>query len=100
MGSIRVLFNRTVSARAGRGRLGLLLGLILLLLSSAVATAQTLPQVLAARVHDRRRGRLVLDLSTTTQFAVASLDNPERIAIDVKAASVRSPARRSFPATG
>ena len=89
MGSIRVLFNRTVSARAGRGRLGLLLGLILLLLSSAVATAQTLPQVLAARVSTTaERGRLVLDLSTTTQFAVASLDNPERIAIDVKAASV------------
>jgi N-acetylmuramoyl-L-alanine amidase len=89
MGSTRVLFNRTAAARAGRGRLGLLLGLILLLLSAAGALAQNLPQVLAARVSTTaERGRLVLDLSASTQFAVVSLDNPERIAVDVKAASV------------
>ena len=83
------MFNRTASARAGRGRLGLLLGLILLGFSTAGAFAQTLPQVLAARVSTTGdRGRLVLDLSSTTQFAVASLDNPERIAVDVKAAGV------------
>lgn len=83
------MFNRTASARAGRGRLGLLLGLIFLMFSAAGALAQTLPQVLAARVSTTaERGRLVLDLSSPTQFAVASLDSPERIAIDVKVGSV------------
>ena len=90
MGSAHLLFKSTGSARAARGRFRLLLGLSLALLPTGGALAQAaLPQVLAARVSTTpERGRLVLDLSTTTQFAVATLDNPERIAIDVRASAV------------
>ena len=46
----------------------------------------TLPEVLDARVSTTpERARLVLDLSGQTQFAIASLESPNRIAIDVKA---------------
>jgi N-acetylmuramoyl-L-alanine amidase len=47
-----------------------------------------LPEVRAARVTATPdRARLILDLSAPTEFAIVSLDNPNRIAIDVKAAS-------------
>jgi len=59
---------------------------------SAVAQelpANPLPEVLDARVSTTpQRARLVLDLAGPTQFAIVSLDNPNRIAIDVKASGL------------
>ncbi|MEO8757165.1 MAG: N-acetylmuramoyl-L-alanine amidase [Devosia sp.] len=82
--------NSEGSARAGRGSLRLAFALAVLALSGAAALAQaSLPEVLAARVTTTpERGRLVLDLSATTEYAIVSLDGPERIAVDVKAANV------------
>lgn len=102
MGSAHLLFKSTGSARAGRGRVRLLLALWLAALPAGGALAQAaLPQVLAARVSTTpERGRLVLDLSATTQFAVATLDNPQRIAIDVRAAGVTIAAPSPVAGTG
>jgi len=51
--------------------------------------ANPLPEVLDARVSTTpQRARLVLDLAAPTQFAIVSLDNPIRIAIDVKASGL------------
>ncbi|MCF1742731.1 N-acetylmuramoyl-L-alanine amidase [Paradevosia shaoguanensis] len=51
--------------------------------------ANPLPEVLDARVSTTpQRARLVLDLAAPTQFAIVSLDNPNRIAIDVKASGL------------
>jgi N-acetylmuramoyl-L-alanine amidase len=88
------MFKSIGSARAARGLFRLLLALWLAVLPAGAAVAQAaLPQVLAARVSTTpERGRLVLDLTATTQFAVATLDNPQRIAIDVRAAGVTIPA--------
>lgn len=45
-----------------------------------------LPVVLDARVTSTaERARLILDLSAKTEFAIATLDEPNRIAIDVRA---------------
>ena len=91
MGSVHHLFNCRGSARAARGSLRLAFALAVLALSAATAWAQDvrLPEVLAARVTTTaERGRLVLDLSASTEFAIVSLDDPERIAVDVKASNV------------
>lgn len=48
-----------------------------------------LPSVRDARVSTTtERARLVLDLSATTEFALVSLDEPQRLAIDVRASNV------------
>ena len=91
MGSVRLLFKFWGSARAGRGRLrvGLLLAFLALWATSGWAAAPRLPDVLDARVTTTPdRARLIIDLSGSTEFAVAFLDSPERIAIDVKANTV------------
>src|SRR4051812_37583495 len=91
MGSVHLLFNCPGFARAARGSLRLALALALFVLPPTAAVAQDvrLPEVLAARVTTTpERGRLVLDLSASTAYAIASLDDPERIAVDVKAANV------------
>src|SRR6476469_2258259 len=91
MGSVRLLFKFLGSARAGRGRLrvGLLLAFLALWATSGWAAAPRLPDVLDARVTTTPdRARLIIDLSGSTEFAVAFLDSPERIAIDVKANTV------------
>jgi N-acetylmuramoyl-L-alanine amidase len=50
---------------------------------------KSLPEVLAARVSTTpERARLILDLAGTTKFAIASLDAPNRIAIDVRASGL------------
>lgn len=63
-----------------------------MLFGSFPAQAQTLesvedyPDMVDARVtttHDR--ARLIIDLDGPTEFAIVSLDNPNRIAVDVKA---------------
>jgi N-acetylmuramoyl-L-alanine amidase len=65
------------------------LGLAAGLLAGLPAAAQDLPDVLAARVTSTpERARLILDLSNTTEFAIVSLADPNRIAVDVKAQSV------------
>ncbi len=63
-----------------------------MLLGSFSARAQTLesvedyPDVVDARVTTTPdRARLIIDLDGPTEFAIVSLDNPNRIAIDVKA---------------
>jgi N-acetylmuramoyl-L-alanine amidase len=88
-GSQHHLFIREVSAHI-RGTLGIL-ALLLALVSGAFAAPQPkdAPQMLAARVSATpERARLVIDLSEATQFAIVSLDEPNRIAVDVKASGV------------
>ena len=49
-----------------------------------------LPEVIDARVTTTdQRARLILDLSGSTEFAIASLDAPNRIAVDVKVEGLR-----------
>jgi N-acetylmuramoyl-L-alanine amidase len=89
-----------LSRTAGSGgKTGGLIGFAALLLVAAVmlcgaisAQAQTLesvedyPDVVDARVTTTpERARLIIDLDGATEFAIVSLDNPNRIAIDVKA---------------
>jgi N-acetylmuramoyl-L-alanine amidase len=59
------------------------------LLAALPVAAQDLPDVLAARVTTTpERARLILDLSSTTEYAIVSLADPNRIAVDVRAESV------------
>jgi len=85
------LFNAELSARARRGGLAIAVALLCGLLAVVHAAAQpAVADVLAARVSTTpERARLILDLSAPTEFAMASLANPERIAIDVKAGAVK-----------
>ncbi|OJX18222.1 MAG: hypothetical protein BGO82_18785 [Devosia sp. 67-54] len=63
--------------------------LLLALWAPAAWAAARLPDVLDARVTTTpERARLIVDLTGTTEFAIASLDAPERIAIDIKAQTV------------
>lgn len=56
---------------------------------AAQAQETDLPSVRDARVSTTtERARLVLDLSATTEFALVSLDEPQRLAIDVRASNV------------
>lgn len=90
LGSASYLFNSPVSARAFRGTLAFVFALLSLLLADFSASAQDdLPSVEAARVSTTpERARLILDLSTLTEFAVASISAPDRIVVDVRAGSV------------
>jgi N-acetylmuramoyl-L-alanine amidase len=90
MGSAELLYKSEGSARAGRGRLRLLLAFLALLLPMAAPLAQAaLPSVLAVRVTTTpQRARLIVDLSSPSEFAIATLEGPERIAIDVKASKL------------
>lgn len=86
------MFNLTDSTRRSGGFLQLFITIAALVLGlTAPARAQepvdptVLPQVLDARVSTTpERARLILDLSGPTEFAIASLGDPDRIAIDVK----------------
>lgn len=84
----------SVSALWRSGRL--LVGLLVMVSALAVAaptTAQTslasiddYPDVVDARVSTTaERARLIIDLTGPTEFAIATLRDPDRIAIDVKA---------------
>ena len=89
MGSPNLLFNSAVSAWARRGALAGFVALIGLLGAVSAVTAQDLPQVLAARVSPApERARLIVDLSGTTDYSIASLDGPDRIVVDIKASDV------------
>ena len=55
-----------------------------------VVSIEDYPDVMDARVSaTAERARLIIDLSGPTEFAIATLDNPNRIAIDVKAFEVK-----------
>jgi N-acetylmuramoyl-L-alanine amidase len=84
------LFNSGVVSRARCGTLALLILIAALGLCCAPSRAQEArPEVLASRVTTTpERGRLILDLSGPTEFAIATLSEPNRIAVDVKAAGV------------
>ena len=88
------MFNSPVSARSLRGALAVVFALISFVLAALPAAAQDdpasdLPSVEAARVSTTPdRARLILDLSAVTEFAVASIADPNRIVVDVKAGSV------------
>ncbi|HVX71711.1 MAG TPA: AMIN domain-containing protein, partial [Devosia sp.] len=61
----------------------------LVLWAPSAWAAARLPDVLDARVTTTpERARLIVDLTGSTEFAIASLDSPERIAIDMKAQTV------------
>lgn len=94
------MFNFLVSARSLRGALAVVFALFLLVLPAFQARAQDeLPDVSAARVSTTpERARLILDLSAVTEFAVASVAGPDRIAVDVRAGSV--PTVATQPAAG
>lgn len=54
------------------------------------SAAAVLPEIIDARVTTtEQRARLILDLSGPTEFAIASLDAPNRIAVDVKVEALR-----------
>lgn len=79
----------------------LILGLARPVLSQSESTPATLPDVLDARVTTTdQRARLILDLSGSTEFAIASLDAPNRIAVDVKAAALRFTVPADVAGTG
>ncbi len=79
-----------VSARAVRGALAVVFALFFVGLAVPSASAQdALPSVEAARVSTTpERARLIIDLSAVTEFAIASIAEPNRIAVDVRAGSV------------
>jgi N-acetylmuramoyl-L-alanine amidase len=91
------LFNFGGSTRRPGGLLGIFLAAAALILgfqSPVLAQADlaepALPEVIDARVTSTpERARLILDLSAPTEFAIASLAEPNRIAIDVKASGLK-----------
>src|SRR5688572_15210065 len=91
MGILPPVFNSAV--RTGLAPLLLLAGLLLGV--AAVATAQEatppeLPTVLDVRVSTTpQRARLILDLSGRTEFALASLIGPDRIAVDARVTDLK-----------
>ena len=97
------MFILPVSARVIRGTLVLFFALFSLAWSAGSAPAQEeeLPEVQAARVSTTpERARLILDLSAVTEFAVASIADPNRIAVDVKAGSVPTIAPQAVAGQG
>jgi N-acetylmuramoyl-L-alanine amidase len=91
-----------VSARAVRVALAVVFALFFAGLAALPAAAQDdLPSVEAARVSTTPdRARLILDLSSVTEFAVASIADPPRIAVDVKAGSVPTVATQPVAGEG
>ncbi len=102
LGSRGPVFNALASARAKRAGLRMLAGVALLAMGLGAAIAQdALPDILAARVSTTpQRARLILDLSAPTEFAMVSLADPMRIAIDVKATSVADGAPQPLAGSG
>src|SRR5690242_2177835 len=90
MGNLPPVFNSAV--RAGLAPL-LLLAALLLGFASAAAEETAppeLPTVLDVRVSTTpQRARLILDLSGRTEFALASLTGPDRIAVDAKVTDLK-----------
>ncbi len=76
-----------------------LIGILLLCLAAVPAWAQAqtdmlppLPNVIDVRVSDTtERARLIIDLAAKTEFAFVSLEEPARLAIDVRAGTFSVP---------
>jgi len=102
MGSHSLLFKCEVSAPVLRGALTVLVALLGLLFGSGVVLAQAeLPQILGVRVSTTpERARLIIDLSASAEYGIASLDGPERIAVDLKAAGAASVAPQAVAGNG
>ena len=91
------MFNFAFRARTGTlvATLVMLLAVVTAACLPAVAVSQEapggdLPAVLDVRVSTTpQRARLILDLSGKTEFALASLTGPDRIAVDAKVADLR-----------
>jgi N-acetylmuramoyl-L-alanine amidase len=93
------LFKFRDSTRRAGGLLGRLLAVAALsffslqstvLAQPAAEAGPALPEVIDARVTSTpERARLILDLSGPTEFAIASLGEPDRIAVDVRASALR-----------
>ena len=67
--------------------------------SAPVAEAVALPNVMDVRVSATpERARLVIDLAGKTEFALVSLSEPDRLAIDVRAATFSVPEPSGKPA--
>lgn len=63
------------------------------------AAAAALPNVMDVRVTATpERARLIIDLAAKTEFALVSLADPDRIAIDVRAATFSVPTPEGVPA--
>jgi N-acetylmuramoyl-L-alanine amidase len=87
MGSASFVFNSPL--RRGFRLLGVFTFLLLLAAFPSRADDQSVapapPNVVAARVTTTPdRARLILDLTAPTQFAIVSLSEPDRIAVDIK----------------
>lgn len=86
------MFKSKGSARRAGGLPGLVIAVAALIggfavpaIGQATIDPTVLPQVIDARVSTtEERARLILDLSGPTEFAIATLDAPDRIAIDVR----------------
>lgn len=96
-----------VIERAGRGVRALfaaacvVAGLAMPAAAQEVVDPTVLPEVLDARVTTTdERARLILDLGGATEFAIASLDDPDRIAIDVRASGLKFAAPPDVAGTG
>lgn len=89
-----------VRTRLVRGTLAVLFALLSVAGTATGSAAQdALPDVIAARVSTTpERARLIVDLTGTTEFAIASLLDPERIVVDMRAGTVPTIAQQ--PATG
>jgi N-acetylmuramoyl-L-alanine amidase len=62
------------------------------------AQQQGLPNVIDARVTaTAERARLVIDLAARTEFAFVSLDEPNRLAVDVRAGTFSAPEPEGVP---
>nr|WP_248310198.1 N-acetylmuramoyl-L-alanine amidase [Devosia sp. MC521] len=89
----RGAFGCQISARQGpvltRAIFKRVIGLIVVLgglCGPALAQSAALPNVIDARVTiTPERARLVIDLAAKTEFAFVSLDEPNRLAVDVRA---------------
>ena len=63
------------------------------------ATPATLPTVMDVRVSETaERSRLIIDLGTQTNFALVSLSEPDRLAIDVRAGAITVATPEGVPA--
>jgi N-acetylmuramoyl-L-alanine amidase len=102
MGSHSLLFKSEVSAPVLRGALTVLVTLLGLLVCSGGVLAQAqLPQILGARVSTTpERARLIIDLSGSAEYTIVSLDDPERIAVDLKASGVATVAPQAVAGNG
>ena len=95
------MFNPGTGVRMWRRAILAVAAILAMSAPALPARALDVPTIVATRVSTTPdRARLIIDLSGTTQFAVAFLDSPNRIAIDVKAGSVQTVAPQPVSGNG